>query len=53
MSHRQRREHAVFNRLLQMVPGLEERLLNSEASEATEIAELVLHPSASMRLRCL
>ena len=39
--YRQRREHAVFNKLLQIIPGLEERLLNGEASEVTEIAELV------------
>ena len=32
----------MFNKLLQMVPGLEERLLSGEASEATEITELVL-----------
>ena len=37
----QRREHTVFNKLLQIIPGLEEHLLNSEASEVTEIAELV------------
>ena len=36
-----------------MVPGLEECFLNSEASEATEIAELVFHPSAFMQLHCL
>ena len=35
-------EHAVFNRLLQIIPELEEHLLNGEASEATEIAELVI-----------
>ena len=39
--YRQRREHTVFNKLLQIIPGLEEHLLNSEASEVTEIAELV------------
>ena len=31
----------MFNKLLQIIPGLEERLLNGEASEVTEIAELV------------
>lgn len=40
----------MFNKLLQMVPGLEERLLNGEASEAAEIAELVIKFSSSTRL---
>ena len=40
LSYRQRWEHTVFNRL-QIIPGLEEYHLNSEASEVTEIAELV------------
>ena len=31
----------MFNSLLQMVPGLEERILDSEQSEVIEIAELV------------
>ena len=31
----------MFNKLLQIILGLEEHLLNSEASEVTEIAELV------------
>ena len=31
----------MFNSLLQMVPGLEERILDSEQSEVIEITELV------------
>ena len=34
-------EHGVFNKPLQMVPGLEE-CLGGEVSKAAEIAELVL-----------
>lgn len=38
---RQRREHAVFNTLLQMVPNLEERLLDGDKAEAKEVSDLV------------
>ena len=38
---RQCQEHSVFNSLLQMVPGLEEQILDSEQSEVIEITELV------------
>jgi len=39
---RQRREHRVFGTLLQMVPGIEDRLMNDpDESETVKIAELV------------
>jgi hypothetical protein len=38
---RERREHRVFDKLLQMVPGLEERLLTGSEEEITFVAELV------------
>jgi hypothetical protein len=41
MFNRQRREHHVFETLLQMVPGLEERLMNGGENEVGNVAELV------------
>jgi hypothetical protein len=41
MHIRERREHRVFRLLVQMVPGLEERLVNSTEAEVRFIAELV------------
>jgi hypothetical protein len=38
---RERREHRVFTRLLDMVPGLEERLLEGSEEGVVHIAELV------------
>ena len=38
---RERREHRVFSKLLQMVPGLEERLVGSSEPEVVLIADLV------------
>jgi hypothetical protein len=38
---RKRREHRVFTKLLQMVPGLEERLMNSSEEEVVFVADLV------------
>ena len=38
---RQRREHRVFSALLQMVPGLEERLMEGSEDDVVAIAELV------------
>ena len=55
-THRERREHRVFKELLQMVPGLEERLLQSSEEEARLVADLVrqhilvLTPSQSSQL---
>jgi hypothetical protein len=39
--YRERREHRVFTKLLQMVPGLEERLMNSSEEEVVFVADLV------------
>ena len=38
---RERREHRVFSKLLQMVPSLEERLVGSSEPEVVLIADLV------------
>lgn len=38
---RERKEHRVFDQLLQMVPGLEDRLLNGSDEEVGRVAELV------------
>jgi hypothetical protein len=38
---RQRREYHIYKQLLQMVPGLEERLMNSSEEEIFHIADLV------------
>jgi hypothetical protein len=40
-SNRQRREHRVFDALLQMVPGLEDRLLNGAEEDVMHVAEMV------------
>lgn len=39
--NRERREHRVFQRLLEMVPGLEERLVEGSDENVVHIAELV------------
>jgi hypothetical protein len=39
--HRQRHEHGVFQALLQMVPGLEERLMEGSEDDIVAIAEKV------------
>lgn len=48
---RERKEHRVFMKLLQMIPGLEDRLMNSTEEEVVFVAELVCFcppiPSAS------
>lgn len=38
---RERREHRVFGVLLQMIPGLESRLMNGDEDEVIHIADLV------------
>ena len=38
---RERREHRVFGILLQMVPGLESRLMNGDEDEVLHIADMV------------
>lgn len=45
MSLRERREHRVFMKLLQMIPGLEERLVQSSEPEVVLIADLVSPPT--------
>lgn len=41
MTYRERREHKVYIRLMQMVPGLEERLMNGSDEDVLHVAELV------------
>ena len=41
MIFRERREHRVYRLLLEMVPGLEERLLNGSEEDLIHIADLV------------
>ena len=38
---RQQREHRVFQKLLQMVPGLEERIMSRNDGEVIEVSEYV------------
>ena len=38
---RERREHRVFNKLLQLIPALEDRLMEKSEEEITFMAELV------------
>lgn len=38
---RERREHRVFHSLLNTIPGLEERLMNSSPEEIRMIGDLV------------
>ncbi|KAI0058387.1 hypothetical protein BV25DRAFT_1810724 [Artomyces pyxidatus] len=45
----QRREHRVFNALLQSIPGLEERLVNGSEEEVVIIADLVQRGASSAR----
>jgi hypothetical protein len=41
MPARERREHRIFQALLQMIPGLEERLMEGSNEDVIHIAELV------------
>ena len=43
---RERREHQVFCTLLQMIPGMEDRLMESSEEDITHIAELVCNSGA-------
>ncbi|KAH7913392.1 hypothetical protein BJ138DRAFT_1002389 [Hygrophoropsis aurantiaca] len=45
----ERREHRVFQCLLHMIPGLEERLMNGEAEDVVIVAELIQKGAASAR----
>jgi hypothetical protein len=47
---RERREHRVFTKLLQMIPGMEERIMNSSEEEVTFVADLVRAPTSTVRL---
>ena len=50
---RERREHRVFEALLLMVPGLEQRLMDGNEEDVVEVAEMVClqcHASASLCL---
>ena len=38
---RERREHRVFQQLLQIVPGLEDRIMEGSDKEVAHIADLV------------
>jgi len=38
---RERREHRIFNLLIQMIPGLQERLMDASAEEVVHIGDLV------------
>jgi len=46
---RERREHRVFRQLLQIVPGLEERLLSGSEAEILHIADLIQRGASSAR----
>jgi hypothetical protein len=41
MNARELREHRVFSRLLQMIPGLEDRLMEGSNENVIHVAELV------------
>lgn len=41
MGTRERREHRVFRQLLQMIPGLEQRLVSGSNEDIIHIGELV------------
>jgi hypothetical protein len=41
VSIRERREHKVFQQLLLMIPGIEERLMEGSDEDIVHIAELV------------
>src|SRR5882762_266663 len=40
---RERREHRIFQQLLQMIPGLEDRLMNGSSEYVVHVGELVCH----------
>jgi hypothetical protein len=49
---RERREHRVFAELLQIVSGLEERLLEGDDDEVFVVAEMVCLEQATYMLIC-
>ncbi|KAI0055207.1 hypothetical protein BV25DRAFT_1873190 [Artomyces pyxidatus] len=48
-SAEERREHAIFNTLLQSIPGLEDRLMNGSAEEVAIISELLQKGASAAR----
>ena len=51
--HRQRREHRVFETLLQVVPGLEDRLLAGDEEGVVHIAEMVGPLRHTFEMACI
>jgi len=51
--HRQRREYRVFEALLQMVPGLEDRLMNGSENDVVDMAESVSVYIPHLNTSCL
>jgi hypothetical protein len=47
---RERREHRIFQTLLQMVPGLENRIMSCSEEEVRLVADLVCIPNVSYRI---
>jgi hypothetical protein len=47
---RERREHRVFTKLLQMIPGMEERIMSSSEEEVTFIMDLVRALTSAVQL---
>ncbi|GBE89789.1 hypothetical protein SCP_1701140 [Sparassis crispa] len=48
-TNEERREHKIFVTLLQMIPGLEERLINGSEEEVAVVASLIQKGAASAR----
>jgi len=48
-THEERREHRVFQQLLQIIPGLEDRIMEGSDEEVTHIAELIQKGASSAR----
>lgn len=50
---RERREHRIFNLLIQMIPGLQERLMDASAEEVVHVGDLVSDSHRFLDLCCL
>ncbi|KIM91267.1 hypothetical protein PILCRDRAFT_84244 [Piloderma croceum F 1598] len=48
-THEERREHHVFQQLLQTVPGLEKRLMEGSSEDVAHVAELIQKGASSAR----
>jgi len=48
-THEERREHRIFQLLLKMIPGLEERLMEGSNEDITHIGELIQKGSSNAR----